>query len=260
MVTLIIGFTTILLFILGSAIGSFLLVVGDRAMANENPFIGRSRCDHCKKTLRWYELIPFFSFITHFGRCAQCKKELSVAYPLFELFAGLLCVGVIEQAVFSGQHLVLAIVSYIVACILLILIRIDSVSMILPDHFIVLLLVTACVAGLIMHRPLGDMLLGVLAGAGFLYLLWMVTRGAGIGFGDVKLMIPLGILFGFQGTVTLLIVAFFIGGAMGIWLIGTKQAGPKTAIPFGPFLAMAAFAILLIPDLPDRFFRLLGVQ
>ncbi|MEO6078148.1 MAG: A24 family peptidase, partial [Candidatus Andersenbacteria bacterium] len=89
---------------------------------------------------------------------------------------------------------------------------------------------------------------------------WIATGGAGIGFGDVKLMIPFGILFGFRGSVTLLFISFFIGGLVGIWLLATKKASKKTAIPFGPFLAISAFLIMLVPDIPHRFFQLLGVE
>ncbi|HSX24899.1 MAG TPA: prepilin peptidase [Candidatus Andersenbacteria bacterium] len=260
MLTLFTGFLTIILFVLGSAIGSFLLVVADRYESEENPFMGRSRCDYCKKQLRWYELIPYGSFIWNRGRCSGCKKELSPQYPLFELASGLLCIGLLEQALISQHQLAHALCMYGIACILLILIRIDLVSMILPDRFIALLVIASCALAIITYSSFQDIIFGLLTGVGFLYGLWMITAGEGIGFGDVKLMIPFGILFGFQGIVTLLFISFFIGGIVGIWLISIKKAGRKTAVPFGPFLALAAFCILLIPDLPNRFFQLLGVE
>jgi prepilin signal peptidase PulO-like enzyme (type II secretory pathway) len=248
------------LFLLGSAIGSFLLVVADRYGTHENPFQGRSHCDYCGKKLAWFELIPCFSFLIQGGKCGSCKKKLSYQYLLFELVSGLLSVGILVQPIISGNNLLPAISMYLAACVLLVLIRIDAVSMMLPDGFIVGLTVLATISALLTHYQFENIALGVLVGAGFLYLLWIVTGGAGIGFGDVKLMIPLGILFGFQGSVTLLFISFFIGGLVGMWLLVTKKVSKKTAIPFGPFLAISAFLIMIAPDIPHRLFQLLGVE
>lgn len=248
------------LFLLGSAIGSFLLVLADRYMSQEDAFTGRSRCDFCKKQLRWYELIPYISFIIQKGRCGSCKKKISLQYPFYELLSGLSCVLFLQQAVAAGEHLFIPISMYVFTCILLVLIRIDLAIMVLPDRFIAALAALACFLVWMCHSSADGVALGVLVGVGFLYMLWAATGGMGIGFGDVKLMVPLGMIFGLQGTTTLLFLAFFIGGIVGIVLIGLKKAGGKTAIPFGPFLAVSALAIMLIPDLPHRFFQLLGVE
>ncbi len=254
------GLVSFLLFLLGSCIGSFLLVIADRYASRENPFIGRSKCDYCKRQLAWYELIPYISFLIQRGRCSSCKRKLSAYYPLYEALAGVFAAIFLQQAVLSGQGIVLALAMFLVACVLLILIRIDLLLMLLPDGFIWILIALSCGIAGITHAPFSDIAFGLLAGVGFLYALWAATGGAGLGFGDVKLMIPLGILFGFRGTITLLFAAFFIGGIVGILLLSAKKAGAKTAIPFGPFLAIAAFAIMLMPDLPHRFFQLLGVE
>ncbi|MCE9643367.1 MAG: prepilin peptidase [Candidatus Andersenbacteria bacterium] len=260
MFTVLAGLVGFFLFLLGSCIGSFLLVIADRYISHENPFLGRSKCDYCNKQLVWYELIPYISFLIQRGRCSSCKKKLSAHYPLYEALCGVFAVVFLQQAVLLGQGIFLASAMFLVACVLLILIRIDLLLMLLPDGFIWVLIAVSCGIAGIAHAPFSDIAFGLLAGVGFLYVLWAGTGGAGIGFGDVKLMIPFGILFGFRGTVTLLFLAFFIGGIVGILLLSTKKAGAKTAIPFGPFLAIAAFAIMLIPDLPHRFFQLLGVE
>ena len=78
-------------FIVGSAIGSFLNVVIDRSIRRENILaINRSYCDHCKATLRTFDLIPIMSFILLSARCRYCKKPLSWQYPIVELSTGLL--------------------------------------------------------------------------------------------------------------------------------------------------------------------------
>lgn len=248
------------LFLLGSAIGSFLLVVADRYMVGEGFLRGRSKCDACGHQLYWVDLIPYVSYVVSRGKCRYCNASLSLSYPLFEFAAGALCVALIVPVVYGGGSLMSAIIGYAIACILLILVRIDVVHMVLPDMFLL------GVAGLVVakiamgHVSYDSIALGILVGAGFLYSLWSATGGAGIGFGDVKLMVPLGALFGLQGTITLLFVAFFIGGLLGIVLLALRKVHKKTAVPFGPFLIIAAYILMLYPSISDRFFQLIGVQ
>jgi leader peptidase (prepilin peptidase)/N-methyltransferase len=88
---------------------------------------------------------------------------------------------------------------------------------------------------------------GAATGGGLLGALWLGTKGKGIGLGDVKLMIPVGMLFGAADTAVLLFVAFTVGGAVAAYLLAGKKAGLKSAIPFGPFLAGAALLLFLAP-------------
>src|SRR3989344_5778269 len=71
--------------IIGLVIGSFLNVLIDRLPIGEDVFITRSHCDSCKKTLRWYELVPLVSYVFLVGKCQRCKHPLSIQYPLIEL-------------------------------------------------------------------------------------------------------------------------------------------------------------------------------
>ncbi len=98
---------------------------------------------------------------------------------------------------------------------------------------------------------------GAFLGAGLLLLLWLLTSKQGIGFGDVKLMVPLGLLFGPVNTILLLFVAFICGGFVGTYLLVTKQATLKTAVPFGPFLAGAAIIFILFPRIPTYLLSLI---
>lgn len=244
-------FTVFVLFALGSAIGSFLHVVAERYMAGENPFVGNSICPHCKKKLTARELVPIFSYLFQKGRCRGCGVHIPAHYMLLEVLSGLLCIALIAPT--------FSILMYIAACILLILIHIDARSMMLPDVFIILLGIIAIVIATISGLSADSMAFGALVGSGTIYAIWLATAGQGVGFGDVKLMIPLGILFGFQGAVTLLFIAFFIGGLVGVVLLATRSATRKTAIPFGPFLAGAALVLMVFPSISDRFFGLLAL-
>lgn len=225
-------------FAFGAVIGSFLNVVILRHLSGE-ALTGRSHCVSCGHTLSWYELIPIFSFIIQAGRCRNCKAEISPQYPIVELFCGIAAVALLPN-----------ILAFIAFALLLALFVIDFRSYLLPDFFILLLTITVLLMGVVS-------LPGLLVGGGFLLFLWVVTSGEGIGFGDVKLMIPLGLAFGAIGTTLLLSIAFMLGGAVGAYLLITKRATRKTAIPFGPYLAGVAMVFLLFPGLVDTLSQVL---
>ncbi len=254
-----IGFSVFVLFCLGSTIGSFLHVVAERYMTDRTAFSGRSYCPHCKKTLTSRELVPLFSYILSGAQCRGCKAEIPVHYPINELVAGTLAVLLLLPIVLSQSGFFPSLVMFIASCILLILIRIDSRTMLLPDRYVYALTIVAGVYTLMMHRDPNDVVLGIVVGAGALYLLWAGTGGAGLGFGDVKLMIPLGMLFGVRGVIALLFFSFFAGGAVSLFLLAAKRVTSKTAVPFGPFLAGAALFLLVFPEAVDRFFMFIGV-
>jgi prepilin signal peptidase PulO-like enzyme (type II secretory pathway) len=249
----------ILLFISGSIFGSFLHVLAERYGSPTSAFSGRSQCPHCKKTLTPSELIPIVSYVLSKGKCRGCSEQISVHYPITELLSGMLAALLLAPPFIVHTSFLIPTLAYIVACILIVLIRIDSRLMVLPDGYIVLLTVIATLRMIVSGGSLDDALLGALVGSMTIYVIWSVTGGRGIGFGDVKLMIPLGIIFGLRGSITLLFIAFCIGGFVGTFLLVTKRATGKTAIPFGPFLAGAALILLLAPFVSDRFFAFLGV-
>lgn len=100
-----------------------------------------------------------------------------------------------------------------------------------------------------MYTALTFSLWGMATGVGFLCFLWLITKGRGLGIGDIKLMVPLGILFGPAGTGILLMSAFITGGLISIGLLLTHRATMKTPVPFGPFLAGIAILLIIIPAL-----------
>jgi prepilin signal peptidase PulO-like enzyme (type II secretory pathway) len=247
-----------LIFVEGISIGSFLNVVILRFIQGREIVVGRSSCPHCGHVLTWWELLPVVSFLALRGQCVHCRQPISWQYPFIELITGLLFVAVFIPFPGSVISLTERILLAVIISFLLILFMIDFLTFYLPDIFVGLLTLTSVI--LIMfrdHRLTWDTFLGLLIGAGFLFSLWVVTRGRGIGLGDVKLMIPLGALFGVIGTVTLLFLAFLSGGFVGLLLLMTRRASLKTAVPFGPYLTGVALLLLVMPDLPARLFALL---
>ena len=240
-------FLSCALFILGLLIGSFLNVLIDRLPNNESPFKGRSHCDHCRRTLGAFDLIPVISFLILGGKCRSCKKKISWQYPVVELFTGAMFLFLFSffsknQIFYSFEFPnFLGLASLLILfCSFLVIFVADLKYQIIPDE----MLVSAVLAIVIYHlisTPLSWMFLfnhltSGIAGAGFFLGIYALTRGRGIGFGDVKLTFLLGLFLGFPGILIGLYGAFLTGAAVSSILIisGKKHWGQRIA--FGPFL------------------------
>lgn len=234
-------------FLFGLAFGSFANVLIDR-LPNGASILGRSSCDHCKKTLRWYELIPVVSYALQGGRCRRCKKSLSIQYPLVELATGFLFTYIYAFTGFTLLGLSLLVIGFS----LLVILIADLKYMIIPDGMLIAMLVGIIIGFFVENIPWSTiqahLLSGMLASAGF-YGLWRATGGRGMGFGDVKLVGVLGLLLGFPDIVVALYGAFLTGAVVGVILILGSKRSMKSAIPFGPFLIGGALFALRFGDL-----------
>lgn len=187
---------------------------------------GRSICPKCKNIIIWYDNIPLFSFINLGGSCRKCKKKISLRYPLVELATGIAFVS------FGPNPLLLGL-----ACILILIFVIDFEHQIISDE----LVFSGIVFGLVLADNLsGDMFFAKLfagvSGALFLLFLHFVTLGRGMGLGDVKLALLLGLLLGPVGALYGFFAAFLTGAIVGIILILSHRAKWKQKIAFGPFM------------------------
>jgi len=232
-----------LLFLTGLFVGSFLNLLSDRLPKGEDVLFGRSHCDFCKKSLRWYELIPVISFILQGGRCRRCHKKLSIRYPIAELVTGVVfaVVTLLYGWNFASGGLI------VLSAALIVLFLADLNYQILPDSMIVVG-VLATVAYYYFTGPLPRLLPNMLTGAaasGFFYLLFAVTRGRGMGLGDVKFAFLMGLFLGYPLTVAALYVAFLTGAVVGVILIMNRRVGWKSHIAFGPFLILGMISAFI---------------
>lgn len=225
----------ILFGLLGACLGSFLNVLSLR-YGRESSLAGRSYCPNCSHVLAWWELLPIVSFILIRGHCRHCGKKISWQYPLVEGVTALAWVWAFPS-----------VTTAMILSLFVILFLIDLRLMVLPDIYILGLTLLALTQ--ISYLP--PAILGSLLGSGSLLALWAATRGRGLGLGDVKLIVPLGLLFGPGGTLVLLFLAFIAGGGVAAYLLLTKRATLKTAVPFGPYLLAAATLLLLWPNIPE---------
>ncbi|OGG23685.1 hypothetical protein A3A79_00555 [Candidatus Gottesmanbacteria bacterium RIFCSPLOWO2_01_FULL_43_11b] len=217
--------TPIVFFLLGISFGSFMNVLIDRLPRGQTIW-GRSHCDHCNKKLRWFELVPIISYIGQFGRCRRCHKRLSLQYPLIELTTGFGFLLLYPQYAFM-----------IIFCALLVIFVADLKYQIIPDSMILV-----GILGALLSKPY---FIPGIGAALFFLLLWIITKGRGMGLGDVKLGFLLGLFLGFPRIAFALYVAFLTGAIVGVILILRKRAGLKSKIAFGPFLILGALISIL---------------
>lgn len=216
----------IVYFLLGLCVGSFANVLIDRLPNGENVITGRSRCDFCKKTLRWFELIPILSFLIQNGRCRRCRKSLSLQYPVVELACA---IGFVVLYLFIPYSLIHLFSYSLIFLSLLVIFVADLKYEIIPDSMIVFGLAGSVFLGHVHWIP-------ALGASGFFLFLWLVTHGRGMGLGDVKLVFLLGLLNGFPAIVIALYIAFLTGAIIGVILMVIGKKKLRSHIPFGPFL------------------------
>ena len=202
----------------------------------------RSFCDYCGRQLHWYENVPVVSWLMQKGKTRCCGKRLPYSYPVVELLTGLLFFVVFKRFDLGFKIYDLRIIlEFLIVTMLVFEAEFDRRYMILPDFGIGVLCVGAILLAII-GRPLGSPvqnIIGAAAGSfGFLLLLHLITKGKGMGMGDVKLALFMGLFLGFPKVIIAFYAAFIVGAIYGLYKIIFDHAGRKSLICFGPFLIL----------------------
>jgi leader peptidase (prepilin peptidase)/N-methyltransferase len=233
----------------GLCVGSFLNVLADRLPRGEDIFWGRSHCDWCRKTLRWYELIPVLSFILQKGRCIRCGRQLSLQYPVVEAVTAFGFWYLYTSFSYSWPLLAAYLLLF---CSLLVICVADLKYQVIPDSMIVvgaLGAILSIVFGCSCQEHVWAVHILSSCGAGMLFVvLWAITRGRGMGLGDVKFSFLMGLILGFPDTVIALYVAFLTGASLGVILILGRKKSLKSKIAFGPFLVLGTVGTFLFRE------------
>lgn len=258
------------LFVLGLLIGSFLNVVihrlpimleqaweqeykelqGETAQASPafNLVVPRSRCPHCNHAITWYENIPVFSYLALRGRCAECKKPISLRYPLVEACTGLLFAWCGHR--WGLSTVALAWSGFAAALVALTLIDWDTT--LLPDDITLPLVWAGLIAaywgisGVSLPSALWGAIAGYLSLWSVYWLFKLATGKEGMGYGDFKLLAGLGAWFGWEALLPIILMSSIIGAVVGIALKLNSKLREGGYIPFGPFLAGAGLVTLVL--------------
>lgn len=239
-------FYLILFFILGSAIGSFLNVVIDRTVRGER-LTGRSYCDHCRATLGTIDLVPIVSFVGLSGKCRFCKRPISWQYPAVEALTAILFAYTFYFLASSGAFSVAAFVySAIIISVLLIVAVVDIKFSLVPTTFVL----TGAIIALFydyFNLSSGEFVVNVFVAAvlALAFLLVVVlTRGRGMGSGDIPLVFLIGLFLPWPKSTVAIFLAFLAGAIVAVLLlVGGKKKFGQT-IPFAPFLALGTIIAL----------------
>lgn len=232
----------IIIFLYGGVIGSFLNVCIYRIPKQENIVKIRSHCMNCGYQLKWYDLVPLFSYLCLRGRCRCCKQKISVQYPLIELLNGALYCIVFAVYGISVEALLYA----LLASALITLSVIDFRTYEIPAGINIFILALGLIRIATDFTHWSDYAVGFLLVSGFLYLVHLVTRGRGIGGGDIKLMAVSGLLLGWKQILLAFVMGCIIGSV--IHIARMKISGQGHMLAFGPYLSIGILISALAGD------------
>ncbi len=244
----------------GVIIGSFLNVYIYRFHTGKS-LSGHSHCLSCGGRLRWFELFPLFSYLVLKGRCRQCGCKIPSRYFLVELATGIL----FSLTIILTLDVALIAVWWFIFSVLVVITVYDLYHFIIPDFLtgvltgaVVLMGAYKYFSGTLSTEILIGQVATAVGGASFFFLLWLLSQGRWLGFGDVKLAFPLGLLVGPAYVFSFIVLAFWIGAIISLSLIAWakvsrgkerlhlsgKALTMKSAVPFAPFLVASSLVII----------------
>lgn len=228
-----------IIFLFGIVIGSFLNVCIFRIPKKEDIVKTSSHCMSCGCHLKWYDMIPVFSFLALRGKCRKCGAKLSVQYPLIEAANGILYVCI----VWTGGLDIESLLYCLLASALLVLSVIDFRTYEIPFGINLFILALGLVRVVTDFSNILLYLAGLLAVSIVLAVLYYATGGKAIGGGDVKLMAACGLLLGWK----LIVLAFLLGCVLGafIHVIRMKVSGEGRVLAMGPYLSLGVMIAAL---------------
>lgn len=228
------------IFVCGLCVGSFLNVLIYRLPRGLGFVKSRSFCPKCRKKIGWIDNVPVLSFLMLRGRCRYCKSHISWRYPLVELATG----GIFLLSYLSR----LDILGYPLFCGLIVIFFIDLEHQIIPDEILLPLIGLFLIKiffPLTTYYLLLNTLFSAVGSALFLFVIHLITKGRGMGFGDVKLAFLMGLVLGYPKVIVAFYFAFLTGALVGVTLIVLRKAKFGQKIAFGPFLAAGTFVAYL---------------
>lgn len=239
----------------GLFVGSFLNVCIYRIPRGNFFSSNRSFCPHCRTALRWYELIPVFSYIFLKGRCRTCKEKINIRYPIIESLNMLL--WILAYIAFGLSFYTILVI--ILFSILLVLSMIDIDIKEIPNGIILAILIIGVISFFVNDGPeviWWHKLLGLVAMSVPFLIIGIITGG--IGGGDIKLLFAAGLFMGWKLIILGGLLGVIIGGILAVILMITKKAKKKTEMPLGPSLALGfAIAILYGNNILDWYINLI---
>jgi leader peptidase (prepilin peptidase)/N-methyltransferase len=230
-------------FILGTAMGSFYMVVGDRLPRDKSIINPPSCCDSCNKKLTFIELIPIVSYLIQGGKCRNCKSKIPITVLLYEILSGLVFAFNYYKYGLSSE----IIIPLIFSSLILIILVSDLKYMIINDEVIVTSIILIFLTKLVLFG-LEIAIYALLEGFISLLIMWMIKlfgdfmfKKESMGGGDIKLLFVFGLTLGIEGAILSIFIGSFIGLPISIIVLNKLK---NREIPFGPFLGIGALLVM----------------
>ena len=229
-----------------------------------NLVVPRSRCPSCGAPVKAWQNVPVLSYLMLGGRCAECRKAISMRYPVVEFATAVLCAAVAWRFGFGWE----AVMGIVLTLALVPITLIDYDEQLIPDSIVLPLMWLGL--GMSLFHPVAgadtlfipptDAIIGAMAGYLSLWVFYqsfkLATGKEGMGYGDFKLLAALGAWLGWQYLFTIVITSAVVGAVIGIALILFRGRDSQVPIPFGPFLAGAGWITMLYDDAVRDFLHL----
>ena len=250
-------YLTIMAFLFGACVGSFLNVCIHRIPLDESVVAPRSHCPRCGKLIAWYDNIPLFSFFVLRAKCRHCGASISARYFLVELLTAMLFLMVWNRYGFDVRTPIY----WLFVGGLILGTFVDFSHMIIPDRVTLggmLAGVVLSVAFPALHgkevwaEGLKTSLVGLVCGSGLLlgvaYLGKLAFKKDAMGLGDVKLLGAIGAFLGWRAVLFTIMMSSVLGSVVGVYLITSQKKEWQSRIPYGPYIALAAIIWILGGD------------
>ena len=242
----------ILLVFFNLMLGSFCNVLIYRIPKGEQFVSGRSYCPKCEHQLAWYDNIPLLSYIILGGKCRYCKEHISKQYPLIELttciLASLISYDLLKEIdLYTKPYMIILPFTYSIFVLMLVaLSMIDFKIYEIPMGCNITIFICGIVITLLNGNYLSH-IIGMISVSAFLFLVFFITNGKGLGFGDVKLMFACGLILGWKAV----IIGFLIGCILAIIIhpIRMKISKESHMLAFGPYLSIGCYISYFVGDL-----------
>ncbi len=196
-----------------------------------------SHCTDCNTRLKWYDLIPIFSYLFFKGKCKYCKEKISIKYPGIEFLT-----ATVFFLTYINYGTSLYFIKYAMLwCCLIVISIIDlnfqDVYSITTIPGIVIGVIVAIIENMIYSVPFLNYIIGGITAAGIIALIVYTTGG--MGKGDIEIAALCGVFIGWKYSIIMIFLSFIIGATIGVILIISKKRGRKDYIAFGPFIALS---------------------
>lgn len=237
----------IIIFLYGIVLGSFLNVLIYRIPNRENFTLERSHCMKCGQQIKWYDLVPLFSYVILGGRCRNCGERISLQYPIVEAVNGIAYVLIFLYSGISYTGVLYCLMFSIFITISVI----DFRTYEIPAGLNVVILVLAVIRLALETEHIWDRLAGFAAVSGFMLICLIVGRKLkgvdAFGGGDIKLMAAAGLFMGVKESALGFIIGCILGAV--IHSIRMKVSGEEHILAFGPYLCAGLFVSMLFGDM-----------